>query len=91
MEGNGQLQAELVSQDALKIEAFTTTVSLEGGQNLEAEGSIDDLYTAQGVDLLFNARLHPEGQPPPAAKQSAPRDPPAEASARSATQKDSPR
>ncbi len=68
LEGNGQLQAELVSQDALKIEAFTTTVSLEDGQKLEAEGSIDDLYTAQGVDLLFNARLHPEGQPPPAAK-----------------------
>ncbi|WP_170357417.1 AsmA family protein [Ruegeria arenilitoris] len=68
LEGNGQLQAELVSQDALKIEAFTTTVSLEDGQKLEAEGSIDDLYTAQGVDLLFNARLYPEGQPPPAAK-----------------------
>ncbi|WP_170327425.1 AsmA family protein [Ruegeria arenilitoris] len=68
LEGNGQLQAELVSQDALKIEAFTSTVSLEDGQKLEAEGAIDDLYTAQGVDLLFNARLHPEGQPPPAAK-----------------------
>ena len=68
LEGNGQLQAELVSQDALTIETFTTTVSLEDGQKLEAEGSIDDLYTAQGVDLLFNARLHPEGQPPQAAK-----------------------
>ena len=68
LEGNGQLQAELVSQEALKIEAFTTTISLEDGQKLEAEGAIDDLYTAQGVDLLFNARLHPEGQPPPAAK-----------------------
>ncbi|WP_171128373.1 MULTISPECIES: AsmA family protein [unclassified Ruegeria] len=68
LEGNGQLQAELVSRDALKIEAFITTVSLEDGQKLEAEGSIDDLYNAQGVDLLFNVRLHPEGRPPPAAK-----------------------
>ncbi|WP_170552438.1 AsmA family protein [Ruegeria atlantica] len=68
LEGNGQLQAELVSQDVLTIETFTTTVSLEDGQKLEAEGSVDDLYTAQGVDLLFNARLHPEGQPPQAAE-----------------------
>ncbi|CUH41233.1 AsmA-like C-terminal region-containing protein [Ruegeria atlantica] len=68
LEGNGQLQAELVSQDALKIETFTTTVNLEDGQQLTAEGSIEDLYTARGVDLLFDARLYPEGQPPNAAK-----------------------
>ncbi|WP_171235036.1 AsmA family protein [Ruegeria sp. HKCCA6837] len=68
LEGNGQFQAELVSQDALKIESFATTINLEDGQKLEAEGSIDDLYTAQGVDLIFDARLHPEGQPPSAAK-----------------------
>ncbi len=68
LEGNGQLEAELVSQDTLKIESFATTISLAEGQQLSAEGSIEDLYAAQGVDLLFDARLHPEGQPPQAAK-----------------------
>ncbi len=69
LEGNGQFHAEIVSQDVLKVDTFSTSISLEEGQQLTAEGSVEDLYTVQGVDMVFDARLFPEGQPPEAAKK----------------------
>ncbi|MGI9364202.1 MAG: hypothetical protein ACR2O8_03385, partial [Rhizobiaceae bacterium] len=68
LEGNGQLEAEIISQQTLEIKTFSTVVNLEDGQQLRSEGSIKDLYTAQGVDLMFDARLYPEGQTPNPAK-----------------------
>ncbi len=68
LEGNGQLEAKIVAQEKLQIETFSAVVNLEDGQQLRSGGSIKDLYTAQGVDLSFDARLHPEGQTPTPAK-----------------------
>ncbi len=68
LEGNGQLEAEIIAQETLQIETFSAVVDLEDGQQLRSGGSIKDLYTAQGVDLSFDARLYPEGQTPTPAK-----------------------
>lgn len=70
LEGTGKLSAALTSQSgALKVENLSAVVDLSEGQQIRAEGSVENLLKAEGFDVAFNARFHPEGQPPEPAKE----------------------
>ncbi|WP_286193932.1 AsmA family protein [Tropicibacter sp. R16_0] len=65
LEGSGKMKANLTSQnDVLKVAEFSAVVDLEKGQQIKAEGDVENLLKAQGLDVKLNARFHPEGQPP---------------------------
>ncbi|WIY24265.1 AsmA family protein [Parasedimentitalea psychrophila] len=70
LEGTGKLSADLTSQSgALKISNLSAVVDLAEGQQIKAEGSVENLLEADGFDVAFNARFHPKGQPPEPAKE----------------------
>lgn len=65
LEGSGKMKVSLTSQnDALKVAEFSSVVDLDKGQQIKAEGDVENLLKAQGFDIKLNARFHPEGQPP---------------------------
>ncbi|SDL00262.1 AsmA family protein [Aliiruegeria lutimaris] len=69
LEGNGSLQARLVSQRGLLgIEDFAAIVTLEGGQELTANGSAENLLETKGLGVTFDAQLFPQDKQPPRAK-----------------------
>lgn len=70
LEGSGKLSADLTSQSgALNIANLSVVVDLAEGQQIMAEGAVENLLKADGIDVSFNARFHPEGQPPAPANE----------------------
>ncbi len=65
IDGNAQLRFSLNrSGDISALSDIDATVNLEKGQLISLTGDIENLAEADGFDLQFDARLHPEGQPP---------------------------
>ncbi|WP_425044328.1 AsmA family protein [Primorskyibacter sp. S87] len=65
LEGSGKLSAGLTSQNGtLKVADFATVVDLDEGQQIKAQGDVENLLKAKGFDIRLNARFHPEGGPP---------------------------
>lgn len=65
LEGIGRLSTDILSQDGvLKIEDLKIDVSLADGSLFSMNGKVGNLLESSGFDLLVDARLHPENQPP---------------------------
>lgn len=70
LEGQGVLSTKLTSQaGVLRVQDLDTVIQLRDGQEFSTQGSVDNLLTADGFDIKFSGRLHPEGQPPNRAKE----------------------
>ncbi|MEP4433600.1 MAG: AsmA family protein, partial [Hyphomicrobiales bacterium] len=64
-EGQAELAADLHHQKGqLKATNIKTDIDLSSGSKITANGKIDNLLTATGIDLDFIGRLYPEGKPP---------------------------
>ena len=72
LDGTGTFSAQMLNQGGkLHISDTQTVIDLSEGQRLEASGSIGDLISGDDVDIKLVARLHPEGAPPPTAREIA--------------------
>lgn len=70
LEGQGVLSTKLTSQaGVLNVQNLDTVIQLRGGQEFTTQGSVENLLAADGFDIKFSGRLHPEGQPPERAKE----------------------
>ena len=70
LEGTGVLSTKLTRQKkSLRVQDFETVIQLRGGQQLIAEGSVENLLAADGFDVEFSGRFHPEDLPPARAKE----------------------
>lgn len=72
LDGTGSFSAQMLNQGGkLQIKDTQTVIDLSKGQRLEASGSIADFWTGDDIDIKLYARLHPEGAPPPTAREIA--------------------
>lgn len=70
LEGQGNLAVDLTfHRDELKVAGLEAAVDLSEGQNFTLGGSVDDLLTASGFDIVVGGRLYPEGKPLKQAKK----------------------
>ncbi|MGR3713832.1 MAG: AsmA family protein [Shimia sp.] len=68
LEGVGQISADVSSRPGfMAIANLSANLDLNKGQNITVSGDIEDVFTNAGFDIRLNARLHPDGQPPPEA------------------------
>lgn len=72
LEGRGKLTASITSKyKLLNIEGLEAVVDLSEGQQFTASGSVENLVSAEGFDIVVGGRLYPEGKPPKQAKKLA--------------------
>jgi AsmA family protein len=72
LDGTGTFSAQMLNQGGkLHISDTQTVIDLSEGQRLEASGSIGDIVGGDDIDIKLAARLHPEGAPPPTAREIA--------------------
>lgn len=68
LDGSGNLTARITSRPGkLAISGFESSFEHANGNRFSSIGDADNLLTMEGVDLRLNARLHPDGAPPPRA------------------------
>ncbi len=69
-EGDGLLTSTVTaSEGVLSLADFSTKIDLEGGETISVQGDVGNLADVEGVEIEIDARLHPEGAPPPDARQ----------------------
>lgn len=72
LDGSGSFSAQMLNQGGkLHISQTQTRIDLDQGQHLRADGSIEDFWTGDDIDIKLSARLHPKGAPPPTARELA--------------------
>jgi hypothetical protein len=65
LEGSATLEMALRGQGGvLSISDLNNQIAFEDGQLITLTGKVDDLAKLAGIEVAFNARLHPVGSPP---------------------------
>ncbi len=72
IDGAATVRSKITSRSGItSLANFSAVFELEEGQLISLKGDLADFTNAQGFDLEFDARLHPENAPPAAAKDLA--------------------
>lgn len=68
VEGHGRISTEVTRKpDVWALADIESTFELDGGQHIVISGKVDNVLPRDGVDITIDARMHPEGAPPPPA------------------------
>ncbi len=68
VEGQGNLTAMIrLENGVLSVDRVDANLDTANAEQFVVAGSIEDLVKADGIDVVFSARFHPDGSPPPRA------------------------